>query len=75
MTNIMPDYYSKGEIDCYEALESALGSTYYEGFLAGNVIKYLWRYRDKNGAEDLKKAKWYLDSLIEWVERSHDEEI
>jgi hypothetical protein len=34
------------------------------GFLEGNVIKYLWRWREKNGLEDLKKARWYLDRLI-----------
>lgn len=34
-------------------------------FLEGNIIKYLWRWRDKNGVEDLKKARWYLDRLIQ----------
>ena len=36
----------------------------FKGFLKGNCQKYLWRYTKKNGAEDLKKAKWYLDRLI-----------
>jgi hypothetical protein len=35
------------------------------GFLEGNAIKYLTRFRDKNGIEDLKKAKHYIDKLIE----------
>lgn len=35
------------------------------GFLAGNVVKYVVRYRQKNGVEDLKKARHYLDKLIE----------
>lgn len=30
-------------------------------FTLGNAVKYLWRYKDKNGLEDLKKALWYLD--------------
>lgn len=34
-------------------------------FLEGNIIKYLWRWRDKNGTEDLLKARWYLDRLIQ----------
>lgn len=34
-------------------------------FLEGNIIKYVWRWRDKGGVEDLEKAKWYLDRLIE----------
>lgn len=36
------------------------------GFLAGNVIKYVVRYKNKNGLEDLKKARHYIDLLIEW---------
>jgi hypothetical protein len=36
------------------------------GFLAGNVIKYATRYRDKNGAEDIKKAIHYLELILEF---------
>ena len=36
------------------------------GFIQGNVIKYIMRYKDKNGIEDLKKAKHYIDLLIEY---------
>lgn len=35
------------------------------GFCAGNVIKYICRYKNKNGIEDLKKARHYIDLLIE----------
>lgn len=41
------------------------------GFIAGNVIKYVVRYQSKNGVEDLKKARHYLDILIE-METQHD---
>ena len=44
----------------------------YEHYLQGNIIKYLWRYRYKNGTEDLKKAQWYLNKLIEEVEGCYD---
>jgi hypothetical protein len=37
-------------------------------FLEGSVLKYLWRYKEKNGVEDLKKARVYLDKLISEVE-------
>lgn len=33
------------------------------------VIKYICRWKKKNGLEDLKKARWYLNDLIDWVER------
>jgi hypothetical protein len=36
------------------------------GFLVGNVIKYVVRYKLKNGRQDLEKAKHYIDLLIEW---------
>lgn len=39
----------------------------------GNVIKYICRWNDKNGIEDLKKAKWYLDHLINYVEKKENE--
>ena len=39
------------------------------GFCEGNIIKYVSRYKDKNGIEDLKKAKHYLEFLIEEVEK------
>lgn len=35
------------------------------GYLAGNVVKYISRYQDKNGIQDLEKARHYLDKLIE----------
>lgn len=37
----------------------------YHGFMLGNTIKYLSRWGKKGGVEDLKKAKWYLDKLLE----------
>lgn len=43
------------------------------GFCEGNVIKYVSRYKSKNGVEDLKKAKHYLELLIEQVENEKDE--
>jgi len=40
------------------------------GFAAGNVMKYVWRYERKGGINDLKKAQWYLQRLIEMEERN-----
>lgn len=37
----------------------------YKGYLYGNVLKYMWRWQDKNGLEDLKKAAHYLEWLQE----------
>ena len=36
----------------------------FKGYLKGNIMKYIWRYERKNGQEDLLKAQWYLNKLI-----------
>ena len=51
-------------IDVIEELSKQNDLQGAEGFLYGNIIKYLWRYKHKNGIEDLQKARWYLDRLI-----------
>ena len=61
--NVNPDHY-QGEIQCIDYLESALTGLEFEGYLRGNVMKYMHRYPNKNNTEDLKKAKWYLERLI-----------
>ena len=62
-----PPHYNKAGIECIDAIRAATDSGY-EYYLQGNIMKYLWRYRYKNGAEDLKKAQWYLNELIDVVE-------
>lgn len=61
-----PTHYNQGKIECIEAIESAVvNKSGTEAFLVGNVIKYLWRYEAKGGTQDIKKAQWYLDRLLE----------
>ena len=62
-----PPHYNKYGGECIEALRSACGEGF-EYYLQGNIMKYLWRYRYKNGVEDLKKAQWYLNELIDVLE-------
>ena len=61
-----PPHYNKSGIECINAIQAATGDGY-EYYLQGNILKYLWRYRYKNGVEDLKKAQWYLNELVEEV--------
>lgn len=67
-----PPHYTKGGVECIDALESmTAGMDGPAGFLAGNVVKYVWRHPHKsNPVEDLKKARWYLDRLIAQLENS-----
>lgn len=61
-----PTHYTAGGIECIDALKAAtVNLTGIEAVCTANAIKYLWRWKNKNGAEDLKKAKWYIDRLIE----------
>lgn len=64
-----PEHYTQGGIECIDAEKAALGDLFM-GFLIGNALKYLWRFRHKNGLEDLKKARWYLDRAIKEQEEN-----
>lgn len=58
-----PEHYTSGQIECLDAIKSALGDNY-RYYVQGNLIKYIWRFDRKNGVEDLKKAEFYLSDLI-----------
>ena len=60
-----PQHYNSGGIEAITAIEASMAPEAYEGYLKGNVMKYMWRYEKKaRPVEDLKKARWYLDRLI-----------
>lgn len=60
-----PAHYTAGKVECIEAIEAATtGLSGAEAYNTGQVIKYIWRWKRKNGAEDLRKAEWYLQRLI-----------
>ena len=60
-----PVHYSSGAVECIEAIEAATdGLSGFEGYCAGNAIKYVWRHSMKGGTQDLEKARWYIDRLI-----------
>lgn len=64
-----PSHYTQGGIECIDAIKAAtVGLTGIEAVCAGNAIKYMWRWKFKNGAEDIRKAMWYLEKLLEEVE-------
>lgn len=64
-----PSHYTTGGIECIDAMKASMNSEAFLGYLKGNIQKYLWRYEKKLApAEDLKKARWYLDRLIAEVE-------
>lgn len=62
-----PDHYNKGAIEAIEAIKASMHPQEYKGYLKGNCLKYLWRYEYKNGVEDLRKARVYLEWLIKEI--------
>src|SRR5690625_303174 len=60
-----PNHYNSGDIETIDYIQDKLTAEQFEGYLAGNVMKYVSRYRHKNGIEDLKKARWHRVRLIE----------
>lgn len=61
-----PPHYTAGKVECIDAIMSAcIGLTPQEAICQANVIKYVWRFKHKNGKQDLQKALWYLNRLIE----------
>ena len=62
-----PKHYTVGEIECIDYINA-----HDFNYLEGNIIKYITRYRFKNGVEDLRKAEFYLRMLIEREEEYAD---
>lgn len=71
-----PAHYTAGGIECIDAIAAALTcqTDPMHAWLTGQVLKYMWRWPLKNGLEDLKKARFYLDRLIADAERKDKEE-
>lgn len=61
-----PPHYKSGDIECIDAIKASMSREQFAGYLKGNVMKYVWRMSYKGKPiEDLRKARWYLERLIE----------
>tara|TARA_R100000773_G_C4155125_1_gene75413 strand:- start:209 stop:508 length:300 start_codon:yes stop_codon:yes gene_type:complete len=67
-----PPHYNSGHIECIDAIQAALTTTEFRGYCKGNNLKYIWREHFKGEDEDLKKAAWYLERLLESIENDKD---
>jgi hypothetical protein len=66
-----PPHYTQGGIECIDALRESLGLEGFSAYCRGAAIKYLWRCDFKGRrVEDLRKAAWYINRLIEELERA-----
>ena len=68
-----PEHYNQGSIECIVSIKAMLSTEEYIGYLRGNSQKYRWRFRYKNGIEDLKKAEWYEKQLLNILEETKKE--
>ena len=74
--NHPPHYQTSNGLETIDVIEAFTeGLTGAEATNTGNVIKYICRWNSKNGLEDLKKCRWYLDRLIAIVEKKQKKEI
>lgn len=64
MDKINPEHYKTGGIETIDFIQAKLTEEQFKGYLTGNVIKYISRHEQKNGREDLLKARWYLNRLL-----------
>jgi len=62
--NINPDHYKQGWIETIDYIKAKLSPEAFEWYLAGNILKYVSRYNMKNWIEDIVKAEWYINRLI-----------
>lgn len=68
-----PAHYTSGGIECIDAMTTAFGDEAVKNFCLRNAFKHLWRHRSKNGVEDLKKCRRYLNRLIREMEVTDDD--
>ena len=66
-----PSHYNQGKYECIDVMVETFGKEATKHFCLLNAFKYVWRTGEKNGAEDVKKAIWYLDKFLE-LEGAHD---
>ena len=64
-----PSHYETGKFECIDVMEETQGKDAVMNFCMCNAFKYLYRHNRKNGIEDIKKAKWYIEKYVELFER------
>ena len=65
-----PKHYTEGGIECIDVMIQTQGIEAVKSFCLCNAFKYIWRHENKNGLEDIKKARWYINKYIEVCENS-----
>lgn len=70
-----PSHYENScSLECIEVMEAMFGTERLVTFCFMNAFKYLWRYKNKNGSEDIKKAQWYLDKAHQCINEAEQDD-
>ena len=74
---INPQHYQRDGLECIDAIEAAVQNlSGAEAYATGSAIKYLWRWKEKGGKDDLNKAKWFIQDMIDDIEEiEHQEDL
>lgn len=67
-----PSHYNQGKFECIDVMVETFGKEAAKNFCLLNAFKYIWRTGEKNGAEDVKKAIWYLNKFLELEGKKHE---
>lgn len=70
---INPAHYRQEKIQCIDAMRYIFGDISVANFCVCNAFKYLWRFEDKNGDEDIDKAKWYIAEFKRLLNENADD--
>lgn len=66
---INPNHYQRDGMECIDAIEAAVQNlSGVEAYATGSAIKYLWRWKEKGGKDDLNKAKWFIQKMVDALE-------
>ena len=68
-TQVGGNHYASKAVQPWDAMQAWMSREEFTGYLRGNVIKYMARCNDKGGIEDVRKARHYIDKLIEVLEQ------
>lgn len=66
---INPSHYQRDGMECIDAIKAAVQNlSGAEAYCTGSALKYLWRWKEKGGKDDLNKAKWFIQNMVDDIE-------
>ena len=72
---VNPNHYKQSGVECIDVMLSTQGKQAVQDFCPLNAFKYIYRHNLKNGVEDIRKAKWYIDKFLELEDKDQGSEL